>query len=117
MTNQADELKHFVVYKDGMIEDLYDVRWWHDSLEQTIKDRELIHGRIVNAATSPLGLFHKIVGVLKEGGKFTPIAANNWDKLFWLRGQFQYYLAYLENAQLVASSTNGIVWRFNVIDC
>lgn len=121
MINANVESKRYVLFTDGMIEDMYDPRLWSGSFEATKEERARVHGTAVRIGHSPLNLFTDIVGVSSDG-KFMPIAKGNWDKLFWIRHQFEYYLGYStidgnRGTFLSAKSKDGIMWSFNVIDC
>lgn len=109
---------HFVLCSDGMMFDLLDVLIYTDPIESTIEKIIQEHGEIVKASYSPLKIFDAISGVTKEG-KFMPIGPTNWKNLFMIRGQFEFYLAYINwqgERTLIANSNEGVFWNFNVID-
>ena len=124
MSNIDFELNHFVLFSDGVIEDLYDPRLWQGSASQTVTKQTSLHGTPIKAAVNPLGLFTKVVGIphSQESVPFTIIAESNWSKLFWLRHQFECFLGYANVNDnrgnfLAARSKDGIMWSLNVIDC
>ena len=109
---------HFVLCSDGMIFDLLDVDIYTESIQNTIDKIVAEHGEIKKAGCSPLKIFDEIIGVTKDG-KFLPLGPTNWGRLFEIRGQFEFYLAYIRwegERKLVANSQEGFSWTFNVID-
>ncbi len=109
---------HFILCSDGFIFDLLDVLTYDESIEKTINNIVQVHGEIMKATSNPLKIFEKISGLTKDG-HFVDIGPTNWSNLFMIRGDFEYFLAYIyKNGErmLVANSTEGLFWTFNVID-
>ena len=109
---------HFVLFSDGRIFNLLDVLVYDESIEKTVKNLTEQHGEVIKATSTPFKIFEEIVGVGKNG-KFMPIGPTNWPNLFMIRGDFYYYLAYINwkgERKLVANSSTGVFWSFNIID-
>ena len=109
---------HFVLCEDGTIFDLLDVLIFDDSIEKTVEKITQEHGKITKTALNPIKLFDEVVGYAKDG-RILPIGATNWEKLFMIRDQFEWYYAYIHvNGEriLVANSKEGLSWTFNVIN-
>lgn len=113
------EVYSYVMCSDGSIFHLLDVSVCENTLEETITKIESQHGKIVRTSCSPNGLFSAVYGVRKDG-KFEPIGMSNWDKLFWIRGNYEYFLGFISNDKTrgrpAARSTTGVFWQYNVID-
>ena len=109
---------HFVLCSDGKIYDLLDVLTYDQSISQTIANITKEHGEIIKAVPIATKLFDEITGLTKAG-VFTKIGPTNWSNLFMIRGDFEYYSAYIffnSERTLVATSKEGLSWTFNVID-
>lgn len=118
MTIQPGFDNHIVLCGDGMIFDLLDVLIFQDDMKTTIDKVSDEHGTIIRAVPTPYKLFDEILG-LKKTGEFVRIGPTNWPNLFMIRGEFQYYLAYMNldgERRLVANSDEGISWHYNVIE-
>lgn len=110
---------HYVICKDNHIFDILDVLVFDTDIPTTVKKIEEAHGEIQKSALTPLKLFEQVLGYSKKDGKFVPIGPTNWPKLFLIRGDFDGYWAYVgsgENRQLVATSQDGLLWNFDIID-
>jgi hypothetical protein len=119
MKYKPDFDTHYVLCKDKTIVDILDVLVFDTDIPTTVKNVEEQHGEILRSALSPLKLFDQILGDDKNQGKFVSIGATNWTKLFLIRGQFDGYWAFIgsgEDKKLVATSTDGLLWCFNIID-
>lgn len=117
--NRPDIDNHFVLCPDGKIFNLLDVLTYDESINKTIDNIVKQHGEIIKAFPTPLKLFDEIIGLAKDGRGFLKIGETNWSNLWMIRGEFEYYCAYIllnGERKLVATSTEGFFWNFNIID-
>lgn len=117
--NKPGQDNHFVLTADGNIFDLLDVLTYDETMDKTIDNIVKAHGKIVKAYPTPLKIFNEITALAKDGRGFAKIGATNWNNLFLIRGQFDGYWAFIgsgEDKKLVATSTDGLLWCFNIID-
>lgn len=118
MTAQPSFDNHIVLCGDGKIFDLLDVSVFQKDIEFTVATVSSEHVGIIKAVPTPYKLFEEVIG-LKKTGEFVRIGPTNWSHLFMIRGEFQYYLAYMNiggERRLVANSDEGISWHYNVIE-
>lgn len=110
----------YVLFSNGSMLDLLDPLVFKEDIETTVASVALEDGtlKILDCANSPLKIFNEIVG-LKKTGDFVRIGQTNWNNLFLVHGEFEYFLAYtyIDNVKcLVATGSNGTYWNFNIAD-
>ena len=115
MAKNPSSENHYVLRSDGRIFDLLD---FDTEIEVTVT--QLCEGEktILQCANEPTKLFSEVKG-LRKTGEMSPFGPTNWSKLFLVRGEYEYFLAFvvIDNEKiLTAVSTTGIFWNFNVND-
>lgn len=120
MNKKPDLENRYVLCSNNNMFDLLDPLIFKDDVETTLACLLPENGetKILCCANSPLKIFNEIVG-LKKTGDFVRIGQTNWNNLFLVHGEFEYFLAYtyIDNVKcLVATSSNGTYWNFNIAD-
>ena len=108
----------FVLLSDYTAYDLKDPTVAKATTEETLSDLEAVHGVMLKAVDSPIKLFDMVIGIRKDGAKSSQIGKTNWNNLFLIRKDFDYFLAFLlkdGEKILLADSVNGMFWNFNVV--
>jgi hypothetical protein len=121
MTKKPDMENHYALCTNGTIIDLLDERVFDTDIDTTVKNLAATKTiGIVKCTNDPKKLFDSIMGKSATEQVMKPFpGGSNWHKLFDVREQFEYFVAYTMVGgakQLVAKSLDGIYWSFDIID-
>lgn len=118
MSKKPDSENRYVLYSDGHMFDLLDPAVFDTDIDTTVTKLSNSGAEILQCANSPTKLFTEVVG-LKKTGEFSKFGPTNWNNLFLIHGEYEYFMAYvvIDNVKhLTATSTTGVFWSFNIID-
>ena len=114
----VNEENHFVLFSDNTIFNLLDPLVFCGSVMETLDVLKQQHGDPIKVGDSPFKIFELILGLRKDNAQFVQIGETNWNNLWLIRQDFCYYLAFVHingEKTMVARSSCGIIWTFNVI--
>lgn len=118
MAKKPDFDNHYILLSNGEIVDLLDPLVFDKDIETTIAKKCSGDIKILRCAEAPIKLLNEVLG-LKKTGEFLRFGPSNWDRLFLVHGEYEYFLAYVAidgMRFLAAKSTDGTFWTFNVND-
>ena len=117
MATQPSKENRYVLFSGGTVVDLLDLSDGND-IDNFVAQLSEKRGKVLKAANSPLKIFSEILG-FKKTGEISKFGQTNWSNLFLVHGEFDFFLAtvVIDNTRyIVAKSTSGVFWSFNIVD-